>query len=115
MHAIFCDNHQSNVSTFKKLLAICNQNPNDLCMNYQWKETYLFYESVNLIKNIRNNLLNCKGFIFRSCTFYGFRYIIDLQSGKISWKIFHNIFEDDETLDFNLKKNTKIGYEGKVC
>ena len=34
VHAIVCDNHQSDVSTFKKLLEGCNQNPDDLCMNY---------------------------------------------------------------------------------
>ena len=49
-----------------------------------------------------------KRFIFPSFTFHGFRDIIDLQSGKIPWKIFHNVSEKDETLHANLKKAPKV-------
>ena len=52
VRAIFCDNNQSNVSTFKKLLERRNQNPDDLCMNYQCKKIYLFYDSVHLFKKV---------------------------------------------------------------
>ena len=68
----------------------------------------LFYDSVHLIKNTRNNLSSCKKCIFPSFTFHGCWDIIDLQSSEISWKIFHNVFKRDETLDLNLKKARKV-------
>ena len=56
---IVCDNLQSNVSTFEKLLERCNQNPDDLCMNYHCKKIHLFYDSVHLVKG-------CVHYIFAS-------------------------------------------------
>ena len=92
----------------KKLLERCNQNPGDLCINYQLKKINLFYDSVHLIKNIRNNLLSYKRFLFPSLTFHAFIDIIDLQSGEMSWKIHHNVFEKDATLDADLRKAPKV-------
>ena len=43
-----------------------------------------------------------------SFNFRGFRDMTDLQPGKISWKIFYNIFEKDGTLDANLKIAPKV-------
>ena len=60
------------------------------------------------IKNIRNNLLSCKRFIFQSFTFHKFRDIIDPQSSEIFWKIFYNLFKKNETSDANLKKAPKV-------
>ena len=39
--------------------------------------------------------------IFPSSTLNGFRDIIDLQSGEMSWKLLHNNFEKVETLHTN--------------
>ena len=39
---IVCDNHQSNVSTFKKLLERSTQDPDDLFMNYNAKKSTFF-------------------------------------------------------------------------
>lgn len=47
-------------------------------------------------------------FIFPSFTSYGFRDIIDLQSGEMSRKILHHVFEKVETLDTNEKKKPKV-------
>ena len=72
-------------------------------------ERYIFfYDSVHLFKNIKNNLFSCKRFVFPLFTFHGLRDIIDLQFGEISWKIFHNVFEKDKTLDAKLKKTPKV-------
>ena len=85
-----------------------NQNPGDLYINYQCKKIYLLYDSVHFIKNIWSNLVTCKMFIFPSFTSYGFRDIIDLQSGEMSGKILHHVFEKVETLDTNEKKKPKV-------
>ena len=68
----------------------------------------LFYDSVYLIKNFRNNLPSCKKCIFPSFTFYEYRDIIELQSSETSWKIFHNVFKKNETLYPNLKKAIEV-------
>ena len=65
VRGIVADNHLSNVAAFKILL---NNNPRDkhhylIPPNIDSK-TYVFSDTVNLIKNIRNNLLHCKKFVF---------------------------------------------------
>ena len=61
-----------------------------------------------LIKNVRNNLLNYKRFIFPAFEYNGFKDSISFEGGEISWKLFHNIFEKDRLLDANLRKAPKI-------
>ena len=63
IRAVVCDNHASIVSAYRKLLTDCGQNEHDLFVILNGKKTYLFYDTVHLIKNIRNNLLNNKVFI----------------------------------------------------
>ena len=64
IRAIVCDNHPSNIPSFKNLLHRFNQDPNELFIWYELRKIYLFYEVVHFVKNIRNNLLNFKRFIF---------------------------------------------------
>ena len=56
VRAIVCDNHPLNVSSFKNLLQYINQDPDELFIWYELRKTYLFYDAVHLMKNIRNNL-----------------------------------------------------------
>ena len=56
--------YASNVSAHRKLLTDYGQNEHDLFVILNGKKTSLFYDTVHLVKNIRNNLLNNKkGFI----------------------------------------------------
>ena len=48
-------------------------------------KTYLFYDMVHIIKNVRNNLLNSKKFVFPSFEFDSFRDKIFIPGGYISW------------------------------
>ena len=54
--AIAFDNHQSTVQRLKNYWGDATK----IETNYQCKNIYLFYDSVHLIKNIRNNPLSCK-------------------------------------------------------
>ena len=45
----------------------------------------LCYDSVHLLKNIRNNLLNGKRFIFSEFTFNGKTFSVHVPAGEISW------------------------------
>ena len=67
-----------------------------------------FFDSVHLMKNIRNNLLNNKRFLFPAFSFSGFYDQINCDGGEISWKLFHDVYEKDEKLQSNLRKAPKI-------
>ena len=60
------------------------------------------------MKNIRNNLLNNKRFLFPVFSFSGFYDQINCYGGEISWKLFHDVYEKDEKLQSNLRKAPKI-------
>ena len=65
VRAIVCDNHPSNVSSFKKLLEDVNQNPDEFYMLHKSRKMYLCYDAVNV------------------------------SGGEIAWKTFHDVFERD--------------------
>ena len=63
---IVTDNHTSNQHAFSSLAAIFNSDSHQY-INHPGnfgKKTYLFYDTVHIMKNIRNNLLNRKKFVF---------------------------------------------------
>ena len=57
---------------------------------------------------ISNDLLNYKGFIFRSFKFDDFKDPITVPGGEIKWKFFHDVHEKDALLDANLRKRPKL-------
>ena len=105
---MICDNYSSNVSTFRKLLASCVKEPDDLFMEYHSRKIYLFYDTVHLVKNLRYNLLSRKRFIFPPFSFHGFKDNAIVSGGEISWKLFHDVFEKDVSWNANLRKAPKI-------
>ena len=88
IRAVISDNHSTNVSAFAHLIknfgfnkevhGIKHPSKPELCI-------YLFYDSVHLIKNIRNNLLNYRRFIFPSFSFDQFYDKISVPASEISW------------------------------
>ena len=71
----------------------------------------LFFDAVHLLKNIRNNLLNSKRFIFPAFYFDQFHDVIDVHTGEISWKLLHDVYDKDQLLQSNLKKGFKLSYK----
>ena len=108
VRGIVCDNHSSNVSAYKMLLEGCNQDPDSLFMLYEPQKIYVFFDTVHLIKSIRNNLLNYRRFLFPSFSFNDFKGPINFQGGELSWKTFHEVSEKDALLEAHLKKAPKI-------
>ena len=74
-------------------------------------KTYLFFDIIHLIKNIRNNLLNQKKFVFPSFSFDLLEDNIEVPAGYITWQLFYKIYENDQALRANLKKAPKITYQ----
>ena len=61
-----------------------------------------------MIKNVRNNLLKYKRFIFPPFEFSGFKDPTNVPGGEIAWKTFHDVFERDANLRANLRKAPKL-------
>ena len=111
VRAVISDNHPSNVAAFNDLYFKygCSSHENlILHPSSSDRSIYMFFDSVHLLKNIRNNLLNSKRLIFPEFKFADF---IDLPAGEITWKMLHDVFEQDETLQGNLRKANKLTYK----
>ena len=93
VRAIVCDNHSLNLSSFKNLLQHFGQDPDEFFIQYKLRKIYLFCNALYLVKNIRNNLLNYKRFIFPTLTFDGFKDHIKIPSGETKWKFFRMLFQ----------------------
>ena len=108
VRTIVCDNHPSNVSSFKKLLEHVKQNADELYILHKSRKIYLCYDTAHLTKNVHNNLLKCKRFIFPQFEFSGFIDPINVPVGEIAWKTFYDVFERDANLHANLRKAPKL-------
>lgn len=80
-------------------------------MLYESQKVYLLFDTVHLIKSIRNNLLNYKRFIFPYFRFDGFEDLIEVHGGELNWKTLHDIFEKDVLLEAHLRKAPEITYK----
>ena len=76
-------------------------------MNYR---TYLFFDSVHLIKNIWNNLLSAKKFVFPAFNFDVGGVKLSSSHGYICWSYLHKIHEKDQKLAANLRKASKLSF-----
>ena len=104
------DNHSTNVSAYSSLLKtyrLDNDTNKSYVMYFEGRKIYLMYDSVHIIKNVRNNLLNDKRFIFPPFEFFGFRNEIKI-TGEISWSLLHKVHSEDEKLQSNLKATPKL-------
>ena len=86
VRGIVTDDRSSNVHAFSLLVAMFNSDSHQYIKhpgNFD-KKTYLFYDTMHIIKNIRNNLLNGKKFVFPKFTYNdGLNIDIDFGAGFI--------------------------------
>lgn len=112
VRGIVMDNHSANVNAFEKL---CSQygdsNLPYITFPGSKVKTYLFFDTVHLLKNIRNNLLNRKKFVFPGFNFESAYINISSEPGYISWRNLYQIYDDDKKLTANLRKAPKLTYK----
>ena len=72
------------------------------------RKVHLSFDTIHLIKNVRNDILNHKRFLFPSFTFNRFKDSINVTGRELKWKMLHDVFERDAQLDGNLKKAPKL-------
>ena len=109
VRAVVTDNHSA-VSAFNMLRR---KYENDSCRLFikhpeNNNKTYLFYDNIHLIKNIRNDLFNAKKFVFPEISFNLGDEVVSSPAGFISWKDLHGIYDVDSKLPANLRKAHKL-------
>ena len=113
LRANISDNHPTNVSCYGKLLK---RNPSTISSDYilnpfdAEKHIYLLFDTVHIIKNIRNNLLSAKYFQIPAFNFQT-KLNIKIPPGTVSWSAFHRLHEKDMHLNAHLKKVPKVTYQ----
>ena len=97
-----------NVNAYSEILKDYGQSPDDLFITMNGKKIYLFFDTVHLIKNVRNNLIGRKRFLFPEFHFHGLYDDIDVQGGEISWGLLHRVHSKDSKLESHLKAAPKL-------
>ena len=114
VRAVISDNHSTNVSAFKSPLkeyGVKDSPDTIIHLSRKNGKIYLFYDSVHLLKNVRNNLLNARRIDFPSFSFHGFYDDIDVPAGNVTWKLLHDVYDQDENLEAYLRKAPKLSYK----
>ena len=113
VRGIVSDNHAANVSAFNFLLKSYAAHETEFFIDRPQSscKTYLFYDNVHLLKNVRNNSLNSQKFVFSSFHFSVNNCVVTSEAGYISWRNIKEIFEEDIKLKGNLRKAPKLTYE----
>ena len=95
VRAVVTDNHSSNVNAFNCLLYTYGANDSKLFIQHPDNntKTYLFFDNVDLMKNVRNSLFNAKKFVFPSFTFNVKGVVLNSPDGYISWSDLHSIYD----------------------
>ena len=71
----------------------------------------MFFDTVDLIKNIRNNLLNAKKFVFPEFSYNKGNIQLHCPQGYIDQVDLYNIYDNDKELKGNLRKAPKLSYQ----
>ena len=69
VRAAICENHAANVSAFTKLVLQFGEDNGSFLINFQSQKVSLFYDTVHLVKNVRNNILSKKQLVFHNSAF----------------------------------------------
>ena len=95
-----CCDHSSKVNAFTSFKDLFNSE-SKLFFEHSdnhGKQTYIFFDTVHLIKNIRNNLLHAKKFVFPEFSYNKNNTQLHCPQGYINWADLYNIYCKDEEL-----------------
>ena len=93
--AIVSDNHSARVLACKLFLKESSHLDDHLFIQHNYQKIFWLHDTVHLIKNVRNNLLNYNRFIVLAFKYEGFKDPILFKGGQISRKLYHDGFEKD--------------------
>ena len=113
VRGVVTDNHSTNVNAFDYLSKSYSTDESFYINhpNNGGKRTYFFYDSPHLIKNVRNNLLNGKKFVFPEFSYNdGKDTNVHCPAGYIRWADLHGIHDIDKELAAHLRMS-KLSYQ----
>ena len=105
---VVCDNHPANVAAYKSMKSSYSSSRENLHINFNEQKIFLFFDTVHILKNVRNNLLNNKRFLFPDFLFNGFEEDIHVPGGEVSWRLLHEVHDKDSLCKANLRKAPKL-------
>ena len=116
VRAVVADNHSANVNAFSDLHKKYGTDTDASCYYIEHQKnnnrrTYLFYDNLHLVKNIRNNLLNVKKYVFTAFESKIGEETFSCPAGYISWSDLHRVYDKDKELQGNLRKARKLSYK----
>ena len=109
IRAVVCDNHPTNVSAYKhlKFTYSCATRHNAMTNpSNPEKYTYLIFDTVHLMKNIRKNLLAKKFFQVPPLDVTVMDGVRNIPPGTIRWSTFHRGHEKDLAIKCHIKIST---------
>ena len=111
---VVCDNHPNNDSAFLEITSDYVKEGDELRVWIENKPIYLFSDPVHLIKNVRNNLLQRKRFLFPPFVCTDLFDEVRVAGGEISWSLLHNLHEKDAVCQANLRAAPKPGWHSEL-
>ena len=112
IRAVVADNHSSNVNAFKILLSKFEGDGKlFITLPESPQKIYFFFDTVHLLKNIRNSFVNRNKFVFPSFEFNISGHHLSSQPGILVWADIHKIFDKDKILDATLRKAPKLTFK----
>ena len=97
---LVADNHSAKVNAFTSFKDLFNSE-SKLFFEHSdnhGKQTYIFFDTIHLIKNIRNNLLHAKKFVFPEFSYNKDNTQLHCPQGCIDWVDLYNIYCKDKEL-----------------
>ena len=110
--AIISDNHKTNIQAFKSLSKTYPIEGKSNCIinpHCHLQQVYLMFDTVHLIKNVRNNLL-AHSFEVPHCRLTLPETVHEFPAGGVYWACRHRVHEHDIKECGKLRKATKINY-----
>ena len=104
--AIISDNHKSNIKLFQTLSKAHSINEKSYCIinpHCNLQHLYLIFDTVHLIKNVRNNLL-AHLFEISHCRLALQEKVHEFPAGGVHWACLHRVHEHDLRECGNLEK-----------
>ena len=112
VRGVVSDNHSTNVCAFKNILENHEgDRQHFIKLPDLDHKIYLFFDSVHLVKNVRNNLLNGKKFVFPGFNFYVGCEQASTEPGSICWQNLRTVHERDSKLKAHLRKAPKLSFK----
>ena len=112
IRAIVADNHSSNVNAFRTLLEnFEGDGKHFITLPDSPKRIFLFFDTVHLLKNIRNSFLNKSKFMFPSFDFNISDLHLSSQPGILTWADIQKVYNKDKVLDATLRKAPKLTFK----